>query len=154
MHACVTVYIYSGLEDNDTAVLFTCCVQMSKPLKFLLWSSLALLLLQIGCGLKCESRSSEPTVKQTQVKWRQGLQFRVEVMNKCLMCPVINLRLKCQGFPQSLVDPTLLRVLSTSAGNCVVNDGLPLSPMQTLSFNYSNSHQFALRPLAWSFQCE
>ncbi|KAL1200335.1 hypothetical protein V5N11_034080 [Cardamine amara subsp. amara] len=105
---------------------------MSKLLKLLLWSSLALLLLQIGSGEKCGSKSNEPTVRQTQVKWRERMKFRVE----------------------SLVDPTLLRVLSSSAGNCVVNDGLPLSPMQTLSFNYSNSHQFALRPLSWSFQCE
>ncbi|ESQ36334.1 hypothetical protein EUTSA_v10009110mg [Eutrema salsugineum] len=123
-------------------------------LKFLLWASLALLLLQTGFGEKCESKSSEPTVRQAQVKWREGKKFRVEVMNKCPMCPIINLRLKCQGFPQSLVDPALLRVLSSSAGNCVVNDGLPLSPMQTLSFNYSNSHQLALRPFSWSFQCE
>ncbi|KFK42917.1 hypothetical protein AALP_AA1G055100 [Arabis alpina] len=124
---------------------------MSKTLKFLLWSFLALLLLQIGFGEKCGSKSSEPMVKQTQVK---GRKYKVEVMNKCPMCPIINLRLKCQGFPQSLVDPTLLRVLSSSTGNCVVNDGLPLSPMETLSFNYSNSHQLALRPLSWSFQCE
>nr|VDD08397.1 unnamed protein product [Brassica rapa] len=130
------------------------CVQMSISLKFLLWSSLALLLLQTGFGEKCDSKSSEPTVRQTQVKLGEGKKFRVEVMNKCPMCPIINLRLKCQGFPQSLVDPTLLRVLSSSAGNCVVNDGLPLSPMETLSFNYSSSNQFALSPLSWSFQCE
>ncbi|CAN8295408.1 unnamed protein product [Cochlearia groenlandica] len=127
---------------------------MPISLKFLVWSSLVLLLLQTGFGEKCESRSSEPTVRQTVVKLREGNKFRVDVMNKCPMCPVINLRLQCQGFPQSIVDPTLLRVLSSSAGNCVVNDGLPLSPMETLSFNYSNSHQFALRPLSWSFQCE
>ncbi|WZZ11564.1 hypothetical protein YC2023_097485 [Brassica napus] len=107
-----------------------------------------------GFGEKCDSKSSEPTVRQTQVKLGEGKKFRVEVMNKCPMCPIINLRLKCQGFPQSLVDPTLLRVLSSSAGNCVVNDGLPLSPMETLSFNYSSSNQFALSPLSWSFQCE
>lgn len=108
----------------------------------------------IGFGEKCESKSSAPMVRQTQVKWREGKKFRVEVINECPMCPIINLRLKCVGFPQSLVDPTLLRVLSASTGNCVINDGLPLSPMQTLSFNYSNSHQFSLRPLSWSFQCE
>lgn len=109
-----------------------------------------------GFGEKCDSKSSEPMVRQTQVKLvgEGNKKFRVEVMNKCPMCPIINLRLKCQGFPQPLVDPTLLRVLSSSAGNCVVNDGLPLSPMETLSFNYSNSYQFALRPLSWSFQCE
>ncbi|CAN7053629.1 unnamed protein product [Brassica oleracea var. botrytis] len=146
-----------GFRDclvTNSVVHMSTCVQMSISLKFLLWSSLALLLLQTGFGEKCDSRSSEPTVRQTQVKLGEGKKFRVEVMNKCPMCPIINLRLKCQGFPQSLVDPTLLRVLSSSAGNCVVNDGLPLSPMETLSFNYSSSYQFALSPLSWSFQCE
>ncbi|WZZ19490.1 hypothetical protein YC2023_112579 [Brassica napus] len=51
---------------------------------------------------------SESTVEQT----REPTKFRVELMNKC---PIINLRLKYQGFSQSLVDPTLLRVLSSSA---------------------------------------
>ncbi|CAN6902991.1 unnamed protein product, partial [Brassica oleracea] len=71
----------------------------------------------IGFGEKCDSKSSESTVEQT----REPTKFRVELMNKC---PIINLRLKYQGFPQSLVDPTHLRVLSSSAGNCAINDGL------------------------------
>ncbi|XP_074287133.1 uncharacterized protein At1g05835 [Silene latifolia] len=90
-----------------------------------------------------------PSVNQTQVG---KARFRVDVVNNCGTCPVTDIHVKCGKFPQSLVDPKLFKVLKFD--DCVVNSGLPLLPLQTLSFNYSRRTKFPLNPSSWFFQCE
>lgn len=102
-----------------------------------------------GLGAKCGSNG--PTIQQTQVGYGNPPKYIVEVYNRCPMCPVINIHLKCGSFPQALVSPRLLKVVAFD--DCVVNGGLPLAPLQKFSFSYSHSKY--LMPLAtWSFQCE
>ncbi|XP_010522206.1 PREDICTED: uncharacterized protein At1g05835 [Tarenaya hassleriana] len=132
-------------------------LEMQKSLKLLLWSCLALLALQRGMGAKCGGKSNAPTVRQRQEigGGGGGTKFRVEIRNNCPTCPVINLHLRCKGFTQSAVDPSVLRLVSSSSrGDCVANDGLPLGPFQAFSFSYTHSLPFPLFPSSWSFQCE
>lgn len=102
-----------------------------------------------GLGAKCATNA--PSVQQTQVGNGNPPRFMVEVQNNCPMCPVINIHLKCGSFPQALVNPRLLKVVAPE--DCVVNGGLPLSPLQRFSFNYSHQ-KYLMHPSSWSFQCE
>ncbi|XP_039157063.1 uncharacterized protein At1g05835 isoform X2 [Eucalyptus grandis] len=102
-----------------------------------------------GSGAKCAANG--PTVKQTQVGFGDPPKFRVEVQNNCPMCPVINVHVECGSFNQSLVSPRLLKVVDRN--DCVVGGGLPLPPLQKLSFTYSHS-KYSLNPSSWDFQCE
>ncbi|KAL3724448.1 hypothetical protein ACJRO7_029593 [Eucalyptus globulus] len=102
-----------------------------------------------GSGAKCAANG--PTVKQTQVGFGDPPKFRVEVQNNCPMCPVINVHVECGSFSQSLVSPRLLKVVDRN--DCVVGGGLPLPPLQKLSFTYSHS-KYSLSPSSWDFQCE
>nr|TKR84526.1 hypothetical protein D5086_0000257300 [Populus alba] len=102
-----------------------------------------------GLGAKCATNA--PSVQQTQVGNGTPPRFMVEVQNNCPMCPVINIHLKCGSFPQALVNPRLLKVVAPD--DCVVNGGLPLSPLQRFSFNYSHQ-KYLMHPSSWSFQCE
>ncbi|KAI3989520.1 hypothetical protein MKX01_035282 [Papaver californicum] len=54
-------------------------------------------------------------------------------------------------FTQDLVNPGLLKVLGK--GDCVVNDGLPLGPLQKISFSYTHT-KFNISTSTWYFQCE
>ncbi|KAJ7008663.1 hypothetical protein NC653_007351 [Populus alba x Populus x berolinensis] len=89
-------------------------------------------------GAKCATNA--PSVQQTQVGNGTPPSFMVEVQNNCPMCPVINIHLKCGSFPQALVNPRLLKVVAPD--DCVVNGGLPLSPLQRFSFNYSHQKEY------------
>ncbi|PSS23997.1 hypothetical protein CEY00_Acc08872 [Actinidia chinensis var. chinensis] len=125
--------------------------------KRLLWTCLTLASLQFGLGrAKCGDNTYNPTVKQTQLQVggfsKDPPKFKVEVENNCPMCPLIDLHLKCGSFSQQLVDPKLLKVLAPN--NCVVNNGLPLQPLEKLYFNYSHPHKYLLYPSTWYFQCE
>ena len=104
-----------------------------------------------GRGGKCGASEHAPTVQQTQVGTGKAPKFAVEVRNNCPMCPVIDVHLRCGSFPQALVNPRLLKVVGFD--DCVVNAGLPLQPLQRLSFNYTHS-KYLLRPNLWFFQCE
>ncbi|POO04186.1 PHD finger protein [Trema orientale] len=127
-------------------------MQDQPTYKLILWSlvTLSSLLCQ-GWAAKCAANDHAPTVQQTQVETTDPPKYMVEVRNSCPMCPVINVHLKCGSFPQALVSPRLLKVLAFD--DCVVNAGLPLQPLQKLSFNYSHN-KFLLRPTIWYFQCE
>ncbi|KAK9138619.1 hypothetical protein Sjap_009213 [Stephania japonica] len=107
-------------------------------------------LLQIGQSAECGYRN-KPTIQQTQVGFGSPPKFMVEVQNKCPMCPVINIHVKCVSFTQDLVDPRKFKVLNHS--DCVVNSGLPLAPLQKVSFNYSHN-KFLMSTSNWNFQCE
>ncbi|XP_009339906.2 uncharacterized protein At1g05835 [Pyrus x bretschneideri] len=118
----------------------------------LLCTSLTLAsLFPYGWGAKCSTNEEAPTVQQTQVEFGSSPKFMVQVNNKCPMCPIINVHLKCGSFPQALVNPRQLKVLAVD--DCVVNGGLPLAPLQTFSFNYSHP-KYLMYPKIWYFQCE
>ncbi|XP_038690230.1 uncharacterized protein At1g05835 [Tripterygium wilfordii] len=124
----------------------------NKPAAFRLaiWTSLAFASLHYGWGEKCAGNA--PTVKQTQVGFAKPPKFLVEVQNNCPMCPVIDIHLRCGSFQQALVSPRLLKVVRKD--DCVVNNGLPLAPMQKLSFSYSHQKYLMMQPSIWFFQCE
>ncbi|RWR86861.1 putative phd finger protein [Cinnamomum micranthum f. kanehirae] len=107
------------------------------------------LILHHGCGARCDTKA--PTVQQVQVGFGEPPKFAVEVKNNCPMCPVIDIHVKCGNFSQAVVDPRQFKVLSYD--DCIVNGGLPLPPLQKLSFNYSHS-KFLLTLKDWHFQCE
>ncbi|KAF3969783.1 hypothetical protein ACB098_04G040500 [Castanea mollissima] len=106
-------------------------------------------LLYHGLGAKCTANA--PTVQQTQVGFGEPPKFMVDVHNNCPMCPIINIHLNCGNFPQTLVNPRLLKVLGYD--DCVVNSGLPLAPLQKFSFNYTHQ-KLLMHPTTWYFQCE
>ncbi|KAL9247440.1 hypothetical protein vseg_020872 [Gypsophila vaccaria] len=120
-------------------------------LKLLLWTSFLLTHLQFsnGSGLTTRCLKNGPSIKQTQVG---KAKFRVDVVNNCGTCPVTDIHVKCGKFPQSLVDPKMFKVLKFD--DCVVNSGLPLLPLQILTFNYSRPTKYPLFPTSWFFQCE
>ncbi|KAI3956504.1 hypothetical protein MKW92_024780, partial [Papaver armeniacum] len=67
------------------------------------------------------------------------------------IAPAINIHVKCGSFTQDLVNPRLLKVLGK--GDCVVNAGLPLGPLQKISFNYTHT-KFNISTSTRYFQCE
>ncbi|XP_058093583.1 uncharacterized protein At1g05835 [Magnolia sinica] len=123
----------------------------SEPLKLALWAFLAAasILLRGCCGASCGI--NRPTVQQTQVGRGNPPKFTVEIRNNCQTCPAINIHIKCGNFSQALVNPKLFRVLAYD--DCVVNSGLPLAPLQKLSFSYSHQ-KFLMSLRTWYFQCE
>ncbi|KAF9688320.1 hypothetical protein SADUNF_Sadunf02G0185200 [Salix dunnii] len=132
--------------------------KLTSPMKMLKKRVLTFLLFTVSLtfpslihslGAKCAANA--PSVQQTQVGNGYPPKFMVEVQNNCPMCPVINIHLKCGSFPQALVNPRLLKVVAPD--DCVVNGGLPLSPLQKISFNYSHQ-KYLMQPSSWSFQCE
>ncbi|XP_059653311.1 uncharacterized protein At1g05835 [Cornus florida] len=124
-------------------------MQSQRTFKLVLWTSFTLASLHFGCGAKCSTNS--PTVKQTQVGFGNPPKFMVEVENNCPMCPLIDLHIKCGAFSQALVSPRQFKVLGND--DCVVNGGLPLGPLQKISFNYSHK-KYLMYPTTWFFQCE
>ncbi|KAK9684171.1 hypothetical protein RND81_10G191400 [Saponaria officinalis] len=125
--------------------------QQLSLFKLLFCSSFLLTLLHLstGTGLTTRCVKNGPSINQTQVG---KAKFRVDVVNNCGTCPVTDIHVKCGRFPQSLVDPKMFKVLKFD--DCVVNSGLPLLPLQTLSFNYSRPRKYPLFPTSWFFQCE
>ncbi|KAJ6710819.1 hypothetical protein OIU74_011646 [Salix koriyanagi] len=86
-------------------------MQKQRVLTFLLFTaSLTFPSLIHSLGAKCAADA--PSVQQTQVGNSYPPKFMVEVQNNCPMCPVINIHLKCGGFPQALVNPRLLKVVA------------------------------------------
>lgn len=90
-----------------------------------------------------------PSINQTEIG---KTKYRVEVKNNCGTCPVIDVHVKCGNFSQQLVNPKLLKVLKLD--DCIVNYGLPLLPLQSITFNYSHQTMYPLYPSTWYFQCE
>ncbi|KAF3776765.1 Uncharacterized protein EJ110_NYTH44162 [Nymphaea thermarum] len=111
-------------------------------------AAISLLIIQVA-GSRCENNG--PSVRQVQVGFGKLPQFMVEIKNNCPMCPVTEVHVRCANLSQNLVDPRMLKVLHFD--DCVVNGGLPLAPMQKLSFNYTHQ-KFQLMPKTWNFQCE
>ncbi|XP_008800963.1 uncharacterized protein At1g05835 [Phoenix dactylifera] len=120
--------------------------------KLLSWASILValfLILHHGWAARCEANI--PIVQQIQVGFSKPPKFMVVVQNSCPMCPAIDVHLQCAAFPQSLADPRVFRVVGYD--DCVVDGGLPLAPLQKISFNYTHE-RFSMSLKSWSFQCE
>ncbi|KAK1318192.1 Uncharacterized protein QJS10_CPB04g01375 [Acorus calamus] len=116
----------------------------------LLWALLTASGVHHGLGARCGNNI--PTVKQSQLGSDRIPKFIVEVKNNCAMCPVIDIHVKCGNFSQTLVNMKLFKVVGYD--DCIVNQGLPLAPLQKLSFSYSNHHMIPMTVKTWFFQCE
>ncbi|KAK7363849.1 hypothetical protein VNO77_06008 [Canavalia gladiata] len=70
--------------------------------------------------------------------------YRVQITNMCATdCNIANIRLHCGWFSSArLINPTVFRRLQYD--DCLVNDGQPLSPGKTISFDYANSFRYPL----------
>ncbi|CAD5165993.1 unnamed protein product [Musa acuminata subsp. malaccensis] len=112
---------------------------------------LAVVFLLTSHGSAARCRDDKPRVQQTQVGFGEPPRFVVVVQNSCPMCPAVDVHINCGGFPQSLADPKVLMVIGYD--DCVVNGGLPLAPLQKLSFNYTHE-RFGMSPKSWFLQCE
>ena len=64
--------------------------------------------------------------------------YSVTITNTCLDCTVRDVHVSCGEFASTeLVDPSDFRRLSY--GDCLVRNGGPIGPGETISFEYSNS---------------
>ncbi|KAG7593696.1 hypothetical protein ISN45_Aa01g024810 [Arabidopsis thaliana x Arabidopsis arenosa] len=70
--------------------------------------------------------------------------YTVEIFNSCVSdCNIAEIHLSCGWFSSvRLVNPRVFRRLDYD--DCLVNDGQPLGPGQTLSFQYANSFSYPL----------
>ncbi|GMN36617.1 hypothetical protein TIFTF001_006169 [Ficus carica] len=70
--------------------------------------------------------------------------YTVQILNACASgCGISNIHVKCGWFSSvRLVSPRVFRRLYYD--DCLVNDGEPLAPGETLSFQYANSFQYPL----------
>ncbi|KAH7424276.1 hypothetical protein KP509_11G000600 [Ceratopteris richardii] len=79
--------------------------------------------------------------------------FAVQILNLCLDgCEVADIHISCGWFASAtLVNPALFKRLGF--GDCLVKQGLPLAPGETLSFHYANSFPYPFSLLSASFSC-
>ncbi|KAF3326750.1 TPD1 protein [Carex littledalei] len=70
--------------------------------------------------------------------------YTVQILNTCMSgCVVSNIHLSCGWFSSArLINPSVFRRLRYD--DCLVNNGGPLSPGQSLSFQYANTYQYQL----------
>ncbi|CAE5959058.1 unnamed protein product [Arabidopsis arenosa] len=70
--------------------------------------------------------------------------YTVEIFNSCVSdCNIAEIHVSCGWFSSvRLVNPRVFRRLDYD--DCLVNDGQPLGPGQTLSFQYANSFSYPL----------
>ncbi|XP_014757836.1 TPD1 protein homolog 1B-like [Brachypodium distachyon] len=70
--------------------------------------------------------------------------YSVEVINSCAGCTVHDVHLSCGNFGSTeLVDPAQFRRIAYD--DCLVNDGKPMGPGDSVSFHYSNSFWYPLK---------
>ncbi|XP_078165239.1 TPD1 protein homolog 1-like [Carex rostrata] len=70
--------------------------------------------------------------------------YTVQILNMCMSgCVMSNIHLSCGWFSSArLVNPSVFRRLRYD--DCLVNNGGPLSPGQSISFQYANTYQYQL----------
>lgn len=71
--------------------------------------------------------------------------YTVEIENTCLSesCSISGIHLSCGWFSSArLIDPAVFRRLYYD--DCLVNDGDPLNPGESVSFQYANTYQYPL----------
>lgn len=70
--------------------------------------------------------------------------YTVQILNACVSgCSISNIHVKCGWFSSvRLINPRVFRRIYYD--DCLVNDGEPLGPGETLSFQYANSFRYPL----------
>ncbi|CAN6300108.1 unnamed protein product [Urochloa humidicola] len=69
--------------------------------------------------------------------------YSVTITNACLDCTVRDVHVSCGEFASTeLVDPGSFQRLAY--GDCLVRDGGPIGPGETVSFEYSNSFIYSM----------
>ncbi|GMH30270.1 hypothetical protein Nepgr_032113 [Nepenthes gracilis] len=70
--------------------------------------------------------------------------YTVQILNVCTSgCTVANIHVNCGWFSSArLINPNVFRRVCYD--DCLVNDGGPLGPGQSLSFQYANSFRYPL----------
>ncbi|KAL5987920.1 hypothetical protein ACLOJK_035680 [Asimina triloba] len=71
--------------------------------------------------------------------------FTVQILNMCISggCNIADIHLSCGWFSSArTINPRVFRRLGYD--DCLVNDGAPLGPGSSLSFQYANSYQYPL----------
>jgi hypothetical protein len=69
--------------------------------------------------------------------------YSVTITNTCLDCTVRDVHVSCGEFASTeLVDPSSFQRLAY--GDCLVRDGAPIGPGETVSFEYSNSFMYSM----------
>ncbi|XP_068669038.1 TPD1 protein homolog 1-like [Aristolochia californica] len=69
--------------------------------------------------------------------------YTVQILNACVGCTMSDIHFSCGWFSSvRLINPRVFRRLGYN--DCLVNDGAPLGPGGSLSFEYANSFQYPL----------
>lgn len=80
--------------------------------------------------------------------------FNVQIQNSCLdpACQISNIHVSCGMFSSgSPLDPHVFRRVNPN--DCLVNDGLPLSPSNTISFTYSSIYMIPMTVSSGNVRC-
>ncbi|GAB2224739.1 hypothetical protein Droror1_Dr00005509 [Drosera rotundifolia] len=74
--------------------------------------------------------------------------YTVQIQNVCITgCSICNIHLSCGWFSTArLIDPNVFRRVDYD--DCVVNNGDPLGPGESVSFQYANSFSYPLSVLS------
>nr|XP_017189364.2 uncharacterized protein At1g05835-like [Malus domestica] len=75
--------------------------------------------------------------------------WNVTITNDC-PCSQLDVKLSCDGFDQSAVDPS---ILSKSGGECLVNNGQPIYGNKIFNFAYASKTEFPFKPLSSQVAC-
>jgi hypothetical protein len=80
--------------------------------------------------------------------------FNVQIQNSCLdpACQISNIHVRCGMFSSgSPLNPHVFRRVNPD--DCLVNDGLPLSPSNTISFTYSSIYMIPMTVFSGNVLC-
>ncbi|GLJ46240.1 hypothetical protein SUGI_0974270 [Cryptomeria japonica] len=125
---------------------------LAKKFQVVFWITMAALLLTYGDdGVEGKCMPNGMMVSQTQVGFSSPPRFKVVIHNTCSKCPAINVHVNCGKFSQELANPQVFKVVGYD--DCVVYGGLPLSPLQTVSFTYAHA-KFPMSLKYSDLQCE
>ncbi|KAK1350609.1 protein TAPETUM DETERMINANT 1-like [Heracleum sosnowskyi] len=96
-------------------------------------------------GAACSKRSIDVFQGQTAPMPNGIPTYTVEVQNICVSghCTIANIHLNCGWFSSArLINPSVFRRLSYN--DCLVNNGQPLGPGQTITFQYANTYAYPM----------
>ena len=70
--------------------------------------------------------------------------YTVQILNKCVSgCAIADIHVSCQWFSSArAINPRVFRRLDFD--DCLVNDGAPIPPGSSISFQYANSFRYPL----------
>ncbi|KAG8375813.1 hypothetical protein BUALT_Bualt10G0139400 [Buddleja alternifolia] len=77
-------------------------------------------------------------------------EWNVQVVNTC-KCPQANIVLSCKDF--QTVEPIDISIFQKSGDRCLLNQGRPVQPQESVRFSYAWDPPFFLRPLSAQILC-